>query len=707
MSFLTPLYGLGLLAIAAPIIFHLIRRTPRGDIPFSSLMFLTPTPPRLTRRSRLEDWLLLLLRAAALALLAAAFARPFLRQEALADPGEAGGRRIAVLVDTSASMRRAGLWPKAVAMVQEVVASTIPADRVAVYTFDATSRSLLGFEESSALDPAQLRATVKARLAPLEPSWGTTDLGRALIDAAAALGDLAESGKKKTADQGRIVLISDLQQGSRLEALGEIEWPRDVELEVRILTSDGPNAGLHPLPEGDTPERGEANARVSIRVSNDSASRREAFEIRWIDPRGTPAGKAVPVYVPPGESRVVRVPRPAGTAPDLALRLDGDVHGFDNMLYLAADPRREETVVFVGMDRPDDPTGLLYYLDRVYPESARRSVKVRRVVPTDELSFQAGISVPLIVLAEGTTAANVERLRKFVHDGGTLLCVLGPKNRSETLSALTGADASGSEIEEQSPDRGVLLTEIAFEHPLFAPLSGPQFNDFTKIRFWKYRRIAPGSPGDGRVLAKFEGGDPAIIEHSQGRGWLVVLTSGWSPGDSQLARSSKFLPLMSAFLDGPNPRDSDTATRYVNDRIPLPERDRGAASGLAIVKPDGNRVELGPEKREFTGADQPGVYKVETGRGIRAFAVNLDPLESKTAPLSIETLEQFGCRLASRVPAQADPEQLRQLQNQELEARQKLWRWLILATIGVLILETWLAGRSRVRRPKLAEAMAR
>ena len=82
MSFLTPLYVLGLTAVIAPLVFHLIRRSPRGEVPFSSLMFLTPTPPRLTRRSRLDHLLLLLLRAAALCLLAFAFARPFLRQAA-------------------------------------------------------------------------------------------------------------------------------------------------------------------------------------------------------------------------------------------------------------------------------------------------------------------------------------------------------------------------------------------------------------------------------------------------------------------------------------------------------------------------------------------------------------------------------------------------------------------------------------------------
>src|SRR4029079_19343410 len=82
MSFLTPLYALGLLAVAAPIVFHLIRRSPKGEVPFSSLMFLAPTPPRLPRLRPLGPLPLPLLRAAALGLLAFAFARPFLRQAA-------------------------------------------------------------------------------------------------------------------------------------------------------------------------------------------------------------------------------------------------------------------------------------------------------------------------------------------------------------------------------------------------------------------------------------------------------------------------------------------------------------------------------------------------------------------------------------------------------------------------------------------------
>jgi hypothetical protein len=36
---------------------------------------------------------------------------------------------------------------------------------------------------------------------------------------------------------------------------------------------------------------------------------------------------------------------------------------------------------------------------------------------------------------------------------------------------------------------------------------------------------------------------------------------------------------------------------------------------------------------------------------------------------------------------------LRQLHDTELEGRQKLWRWLLVAALAVLGVETWWAGR--------------
>ncbi len=63
-EFSDPLYILGLAAISLPILFHLIRRTPKGMQPFSSLMFVsshTSSPD--TAEPAGPDLLLLLLRS--------------------------------------------------------------------------------------------------------------------------------------------------------------------------------------------------------------------------------------------------------------------------------------------------------------------------------------------------------------------------------------------------------------------------------------------------------------------------------------------------------------------------------------------------------------------------------------------------------------------------------------------------------------------
>src|SRR5215471_16071188 len=112
MSFLAPLFLLGALAVTLPVVFHLIRRTTRERTQFSSLMFLLPSPPRLTRRSRLEHILLLVLRCLVLCLLAVGFSRPFIKK-AVPPESPSAARLIFVLVDTSASMRRANLWADA------------------------------------------------------------------------------------------------------------------------------------------------------------------------------------------------------------------------------------------------------------------------------------------------------------------------------------------------------------------------------------------------------------------------------------------------------------------------------------------------------------------------------------------------------------------------------------------------------------------
>src|SRR5213594_1528245 len=155
MSFLASLFLIGALAVAAPIIFHLIRRTSREKMTFSSLMFLVSTPPRVTRRSRLENIFLLVLRCLVLCLLALGFARPFLQHAFPTDPNKGPGRKIVLLLDASASMKRGGLWAEARARAEEALRKVSPADQVALFTFDRQVNRLLTFDEWSKMGASE------------------------------------------------------------------------------------------------------------------------------------------------------------------------------------------------------------------------------------------------------------------------------------------------------------------------------------------------------------------------------------------------------------------------------------------------------------------------------------------------------------------------------------------------------------------------
>jgi hypothetical protein len=287
------------------------------------------------------------------------------------------------------------------------------------------------------------------------------------------------------------------------------------------------------------------------------------------------------------------------------------------------------------------------------------------------------------VLAGTVSPETVRVLEKYLDDGGTVLAVLGSPG---PLPALACASTQG--VEDASGNRDHMLRDIAVDHPLFAPLSGQQFSDFTKIRFWKHRKLIDRHLPGAKVLAWFDDGDPAVLEKSVGRGRFVVWASSWRPADSQLARSSKFVPMMTALLELRDGRVLTTAQHRIGDSIPLSV----SVAATRVRKPDGTTLALAADATAFDGTDQPGEYALETPSGVRTFAVNFDPAESLTAPVPTETLEQFGCRLVNRDADARRAEAERQQQNAELERNQSIWRVLILAAIAAILVETALSG---------------
>src|SRR5215831_19308622 len=85
-GFLAPLFLLGSLAVAIPVVLHLLRQRADPVQPFSAVHLLQHSRVEQARRRRLRDILLFALRAAAVIVLAIAFARPYFRGASPADP---------------------------------------------------------------------------------------------------------------------------------------------------------------------------------------------------------------------------------------------------------------------------------------------------------------------------------------------------------------------------------------------------------------------------------------------------------------------------------------------------------------------------------------------------------------------------------------------------------------------------------------------
>lgn len=702
MSLLAPLYFLGVAAVSLPILFHLIRRTPRGRQQFSSLMFLTPSPPRLTRRSRIENWLLLLLRAAALILLALAFARPFLRQVANLSLDGVRGRRVAVLLDTSASMQRDGVWEQAISKLNELLDQLDPADEAALFTFDGDVNTIVPFAEQPKLHRESTHAVVRQRAAELQPSWQHSDLGTALVTIAEELTLATDESNSLAVSQ--VIVISDMQQGADLKAVQGYEWPDEVLVAIESIEAADPSNGTLSLLR--TEDEAESIDTVRVRIANSSDSSVDQYYVGWAVPtiaagaqstpdkngEHSPPYETVPIYVPAGQSRVVQLPRPGALEASDRLVLAGDAALFDNTFYVVPQIQDEVELVYVGNDEQDDPAGLQYYLHLALGETPQRKVNLT-MQQSDKPLGPLTSATRLAVVTSPLNDAGFEQLNAYVLSGGSALFVPTTADAATAFAAhFKEIDYVPSAVGERGGDY-LMLVDIDFTHPLFKPFATARFSDFTKIHFWNHQRFRLTSEHTAHVLANFDNGDPAIWQHNIGEGKVYALASGWHPDDSQLALSTKFVPLLNTMLDQAAGSPVEMPSFVVGEAVPMPDD----ANTYAVAKPGGTQTEVGDD-RWFRETDQPGIYEIQGGTVPVRFAVNLMSRETDTAMMDVEQLSELGIQLGEHRTREEESERQRQLRDIELESQQQLWRWLIVAVLGVLGIETWLAGRgSRTR----------
>ncbi len=684
MSALAWLFGLGFLALAGPLIFHLLRRTPKGEVPFSSLMFLRPTPPRLTRRSRLDNLLLLVLRMAAVALIATAFMRPFFNSNVKLDFADVTGRKTAVLIDTSASMKRAGLWDQAVKQLKRVLAQADANDEIAVFTFDSQLKKQIDYKKKS--DAANLIQNFNSL--ELEPTWNTSKLGDALVGIANRLLESQTdpnakdegSNESLAASKMQVVVISDMQSGSSTAALQSFRWPEQIKVRFeQVVTQSGTNATLELLP---VDESDPLQNRDNVLVRNSAGSESDQFSVSWEDS----SLPATPFLVPAGSSKILRVARDATAILSSKLILDGDDAEFDNQFFAIPPLKQTFSISYFGDESANDPEAMLFYFKRSLIETPSITFALQQ--HTTSATNDAG-EPDFVVITRPVSEDEKKSIDKLLQRGITLLVVLWDQSMLDSTQQWTGVTGIEKSEDAKTKQNYAMLGNIDFSHPVFSPFSGPRFNDFTEIRFWEFLR--PNLPDNVHVLARFDDDTPAIwSQFAHNKSDIYVLGCGWQPANSQLALSSKFLPLMMRMIELAIETAPVASNNIVGETVKAPKGyDR-------FVLPDGNVEFL--EASSAQTLSTPGIYSFSSSSDSQLadvqIAANIDPLESQIETMPVDQISALGVVLGSHNTTEEELEQQRQLLDFELENRQKLWKWLLLAAIGLIIAESWLAGRT-------------
>jgi len=505
LSFLSPLFLLGALTVAIPVVLHLFRRRNDPVVPFSAMRFLHQVPIEQARRRRLQDLLLLAVRAAALLLLAIGFARPYLQSPMSAS--EAGITVVAV--DVSASMGDATRFARAQALAQQAVDKAPAGDQVAVVQFAGRADVLV--------EPGPDRQAARAAIARLQPSFGPTRYHAAIARGLDVFGTRT----------GRLVLVTDLQSSGWTSA-DAVGLPARVTIEVGDVGPLPPNAGIAVL---DRTQQGVRAGLVSTGAS------------RAVDVELTVDGKIVGrqrVTLPADGTGDVLFRGLTATAGAVRARLvapDGIPADDERWLVLGARPGVRAAIVASPGAGLDEAVYVRRALEAAEGADAWR-VEVRPANRVQDAADLSGVAVAVLVGTAGLDRRGAEALGRFVEHGGGLLVAVGPSVNVELLAAGLGSAFPRLRVGPPA-ETPYSLVPTDGRHPIFR-LFDPDEGAFEQARFSRIATIATTAPAS--VIARFDNGAPALVDQAMGKGRLGVFASDLSNRWNDLVLQPAFVP---------------------------------------------------------------------------------------------------------------------------------------------------------------------
>jgi hypothetical protein len=677
MSFLTPLFFLGMAALAAPILVHLVRRTRARKVQFPALVFVRQVPQRTIRRRTLQNVLLLLLRCLAILLIVIAFARPFFTTGSSAKSTSAAGAT-AILIDNSLSMRRENFFAEAQRRAEAAIDDARSDEQIALLSFD--KRYALANRFTT--DKNHLRTAVRT----LNAGWDGTDYEQALRGAESLLSEVETSGPK------RIVMISDFQAPGWRQANATFKLANNTQLTTLDVSGNNPapNVAITGVEARGVVFGQKYLDNLAVHVSNFSDTPRDHVQVDFQINEQTVEKRDISL-----NSRDSRVVEFSGfNLNDGANRCTVEIASGD----FAPDNRFYFTL------RREIPAKALIV------ESATRgrsdSLHLQSALTTDDnLPFTfdlkstgavdpAGIQEHALVILNDAGALNsalADALVKFVNGGGQLIVATGPQTQVESFnqSLQQISPALLREAVQTKAGESAAITDVKFDHPIFEVFQ--QSGRLAAANVIGYFRSEPRA--NAAVLARFEDGSPALIEGTTGKGRVLLFTSSLGPSWNDLPLTPLYLPFIHQMVRYAGTREANS-WYGLGQTFTVKKGSEGAPP--AVDTPSGVRlseVRSTPDGELLVTAREPGFYRLRYSSQPDFAAVDIDAAEGDFSKLNFQ---EFIAGVTGGAGGAEGAAANQKVSGEEVEGRQKVWWSLLLMALVLLLVESALARRTKV-----------
>ncbi len=564
MGFLNPLWLLLGASIAVPLILHLLQRHQGPRVIFPAVRYLRRAEREHARRIKLRQLLLLLLRIAALLLLAFAAARPFLRSAGVSHEPTAA----VIILDNSMSSSLVRGDRRVLDEFKERALETLtragPDDRFWL------------LRAGSPWEPALPgnAATTAERVRETQASASSADLV-ASVQRARNILDQGAAGRAK-----EIQLLSDLQlanwhgEVSGTDDVALIVWaPKREPISNAAIASIEIGGGLAP--------RARERSSVVVEIAGDTT--RDSLNLRLhIGGRTTGAGIGRP-----GNAVVIPFPaQPAGLLTGW-VELDADA--------LRADDRR----YFVATISPPPAVSL----------TASAPFVASALAVLSEAGRISATGTADVLIAPGAAGTESAATRSVV--------VIPPLTALELPAVNRRLSALGINWRYES---NAATGEVRFlprgNDELERALAGARVMQFYKLT--PTARSARDS-----VLLRLQDGSPWAVSGERARGGrFVLLASPLTPEASTIPTSVAMVPLIDRATGQWVAPPAARAEARPGEQMSLP------AAATTIINPDGTRDSVRAGEPYYAGTQPGAYQVLQRGSIIAAYVVNPPASES-------------------------------------------------------------------------------